>query len=93
MDTARNLEKGREAQGKLLSSVMPGPLKLMAGSLSGGSYLKKRWSQSLKNSKQGIMRLHQAGVPIVMGSDTVYSQFALYAFHGYTSLRKIGLLG
>lgn len=93
MDTARDLEKGREAHRKLLSYFMPGPLKLMAGFLSGGSYLKNRWSQSLKNSKQGIMHLHQAGVPIVMGSDTVYVPFALYAFHGYTSLREIELLG
>ncbi len=93
IDTARDLEKGREAHRKLLSYFIPGSSKLKTDILSDGSYLKNSWSQSLKNSKQGILRLHQAGVPIVMGSDTVYVQFALYAFHGYTSLREIELLG
>lgn len=55
-----------------------------------GKSIQKR---ALDNSKNAIFRLYSAGVPIVMGSDSVYSPSAIYAFHGITSLREIELLG
>ena len=61
------------------------PLKLFNG--------KKIQKKSIENSKNAIFRLHNAGVPIVMGSDSTYSPTAIYAFHGITSLREIELLG
>ncbi len=54
---------------------------------------KKKQAISLENSKDAISRLHQAGVPIVMGSDTAHTPSAIYAFHGFNSLREIELLG
>ncbi|OGP50358.1 MAG: hypothetical protein A2Y79_11575 [Deltaproteobacteria bacterium RBG_13_43_22] len=91
--TARNSELRRLSHKLLLSSRLPEPLKSEAESLAGGSYLKNIWELSLKNSKQGILHLHESGVPIVMGSDATYFPLALYAFHGPTSLREIELLG
>lgn len=48
-------------------------------------------SKSLETAMRAIKDLHQAGVPIVMGSDTV-QPYSIYYFHGITSLREIELL-
>jgi imidazolonepropionase-like amidohydrolase len=49
--------------------------------------------RSLENSKEGLLRLHKGGVPVVMGSDSVYAPFAMFAFHGFSSIREVELLG
>ena len=54
---------------------------------------KKQQENALDNSKDAIFRLHNAGIPIVMGSDAAYTPSSLYAFHGISSLREIELLG
>jgi len=54
---------------------------------------KRHQENALDNSKDAIFRLHNAGVPIVMGSDAAYTPSSLYAFHGISSLREIELLG
>lgn len=54
---------------------------------------KRQQENALDNSKDAIFRLHNAGVPIVMGSDAAYTPSSLYAFHGISSLREIELLG
>ena len=54
---------------------------------------KRYQENALDNSKDAIFRLHNAGVPIVMGSDAAYTPSSLYAFHGISSLREIELLG
>jgi len=45
----------------------------------------------LESAMDAIRRLHDAGAKIVIGSDTVYSEQTLYAFHGYSTLREIEL--
>ncbi|NTW88125.1 MAG: amidohydrolase family protein [Desulfobulbaceae bacterium] len=70
---------------RLSIALFFGLLKLFHG--------KRIQQRSLENSKNAIFRLYNAGVPIVMGSDSVYSPSAIYAFHGITSLREIELLG
>ncbi|MBI5248017.1 MAG: amidohydrolase family protein [Desulfomonile tiedjei] len=56
-------------------------------------YGKEGIMKSLQNSKKAIYDLHKAGVNIVMGSDAVPNNAAIYSFHGFTSLREIELLG
>jgi len=47
----------------------------------------------LEASKDAIRRLHQAGIPIVLGSDSACTPSALYDFHGFLTLRELELLG
>lgn len=91
--TARSAERSREANRLLLHTMLPRSLKWLSRFMVGGSQVKKMWEKSVMNSKQSIRKLHNAGVPIVMGSDTPYFHVAVYAFHGYSSLREIELLG
>lgn len=72
---------------------VPWYLKLFAGTFADSFYSKENVGRSLKNSQKAIFDLHQAGVKIVMGSDTVYHDYAIYSLHGFTSLRELELLG
>ena len=47
---------------------------------------------AVKRSQEMIRRLHQAGVPIVVGSDTPGTPYFHYNFHGPTILREIELV-
>ncbi|MBY8823559.1 amidohydrolase family protein [Sphingomonas colocasiae] len=50
-------------------------------------------NRTLKVSEGAIRALARAGVPIVTGSDTPHHPFALYSFHGPSSIREMELLG
>ncbi len=56
-------------------------------------YSEDTYKLYLENSLDAIRRLHNAGVEIVVGSDSLYLENALYAFHGYSTLREIELAG
>jgi hypothetical protein len=47
----------------------------------------------LEASKDAIHRIHNAGVPIVLGSDAACTPSAIYDFHGFLTLRELELLG
>ncbi len=49
-------------------------------------------TEALQRSQRALRRLHEAGVPIVVGSDTPYQDWAVYAFHGPSTLREIELV-
>jgi hypothetical protein len=46
----------------------------------------------LRRAQEALRGLQAGGVPIVVGSDTVYSTLGLHVFHGWSSLREIELL-
>ncbi len=90
---ARNIEDAQEAERIDIQRVVPWLPKVFQGVLA-NIYLKKEsLESSLKHSQQAVRQLHEAGVPIVLGSDTVYVPWALYSFHGFSTLREIELLG
>lgn len=47
---------------------------------------------TVKRSQQMIRQLHDAGVPIVVGTDTPGTDYYQYNFHGPTTLREIALV-
>ena len=86
---ARNLEAAKDAERLDVQKVFPWLPKIFQKSLT---FNKKSIITSLKHSQQAVQRLHEAGVPIVLGSDSVYNPSALYSFHGFSTLREIELL-
>ncbi len=48
--------------------------------------------RTLKVSEGAILALARAGVPIVTGSDTPHHPFALYSFHGASTIREMELM-
>ncbi len=51
-----------------------------------------RQREALERSQRALRRLHEAGVPIVLGSDTATNPWSVYALHGVSTLREIELL-
>jgi imidazolonepropionase-like amidohydrolase len=49
--------------------------------------------EALRRSQRAVRRLYEAGVPVVVGSDSPFRPSAVFAFHGPTTLREIELLG
>ena len=47
----------------------------------------------LEASKDAIRRIHQAGIPVVLGSDAACTPSAIYDFHGFLTIRELELLG
>jgi imidazolonepropionase-like amidohydrolase len=54
---------------------------------------ESRVAERLRSSQQAARRLANAGVPIVVGSDSGNWPIVPYQFHGPTTLREIELLG
>jgi len=91
--TARDPEAARTIRKMQMAAQLPWLLKPLAGMFADSFYSKENMGLSLQNSQKAIYDLHQAGVKIVMGSDTVYINYTVYSLHGFTSLREIELLG
>ncbi|MCH7890988.1 MAG: amidohydrolase family protein [Gemmatimonadetes bacterium] len=47
---------------------------------------------NLRRSQESILRLHEAGVPIVVGSDSPGNPWVAYGFHGISTIREMELL-
>lgn len=90
---ARNIEDAQESERIDIQRVVPWLPKVFQSILAKIYLNKESLESSLEHSQQAVRRLHEAGVPIVLGSDTVYVPWALYSFHGYSTLREIELLG
>jgi hypothetical protein len=54
---------------------------------------KHQCDEWLRISEQSLQLEHEAGVKLVVGSDSPYGSTALYSFHGPSTLREIELLG
>lgn len=48
--------------------------------------------EAMQRSQEAVRRLHAAGVPIVVGSDTPFRPAIIYGFHGARTLREIELV-
>ena len=90
---ARNLETARETERIKIQRAFPWLPEIFQKFLAKLYFNKENILTSLKHSQQAILRLHKAGVPIVLGSDAVYAPWAIYSFHGFSTLREIELLG
>jgi predicted amidohydrolase YtcJ len=72
-------------QPRLASAIFGGIMKLI--------HSQRTQERILEASKDAIRRIHQAGIPIVLGSDSACTPSAIYDFHGFLSLRELELLG
>ena len=72
-------------QPRLASALFGGIMKLIHSQLV--------QEKALETSKDAIRRIHQAGIPIVLGSDSACTPSAIYDFHGFLTLRELELLG
>jgi imidazolonepropionase-like amidohydrolase len=55
--------------------------------------LEKQIQARIMNAGKAIMRMHQAGIPIVLGTDTSNWPLFISFFHGPSTIREIELLG
>ena len=90
---AQNIDDVQETERIDIQRVMPWLPKVFQRRLAKIYLSKESLEASLEHSQQAVRRLHEAGVPIVLGSDTVYVPWALHSFHGFSTLREIELLG
>ncbi len=90
---AKDPSAGVKGHKMYIRKQMPSFLSMFSGLYANRFYSEGRIAESLRNSQKAIRDLHDAGVPIVMGSDTVNNWVTAYQFHGFTSLRELELLG
>ncbi len=89
---ARNTHMRWNAKMGTIQTSVSGPL--WKRFLSGLKLLSKRQCLEWLGISQKSLRLeHEAGVKLVVGSDSPYWPTALYSFHGPSTLREIELLG
>jgi imidazolonepropionase-like amidohydrolase len=72
-------------QPRLATALFGGIMKVLHG--------KGVQEKVLETSKDAIRRIHRAGIPIVLGSDSACTPSALYDFHGFLTIRELELLG
>jgi cytosine/adenosine deaminase-related metal-dependent hydrolase len=90
---ARDSRNGRAALRSMIRDEgppMPDLLRDLVARFWFGEAMQLR---ALQHSQRAVLRLHRAGVRVVVGSDAPFRPSALYAFHGPTTLREIELLG
>lgn len=93
LSTARDPQAIYTVRKLQMEAQAPWFLKPFADTFIDTLYGKDNLGVALKKSQKAIYDLHRGGVKIVMGSDTVYHNYAPYSLHGFTSLREIELLG
>ncbi len=72
-------------QPRLAAAIFGGIMKLI--------HSQRTQEKILEASKDALRRIHQAGIPIVLGSDSACMPSAIYDFHGFLTLRELELLG
>ncbi len=94
LNAARDPHMRREAKKAFVRSVIPGlPEFLVPVFVVMHYFFEQQYTDWLEISLDAIGRLHAGGINIVAGSDAAYAAWALYAFHGPSTLREIELLG
>ncbi len=99
METLRSKAMQRRYQIEMIGENLPfvkGRYRDLFGSFSATKFGQKLMLSALEPrltmSAKTVLKLHRAGVPIVMGSDAGNWPVFPFFFHGPTSWREIGLL-
>ncbi len=93
LSTAKSAQAAYTIRKMHINQGAPWVMRPFAGLFMNALYGRANIDMSLKKSREAISDLNKVGVKIVMGSDTVYLDYAVYSFHGFTSLREMELLG
>ena len=92
LETARSPEVLKAFQSEVLEIAAPGTPEglrnLMARAFAGEAPVQRRLSKALRTSS----RLHEAGVPLVLGSDSGNWPVIPYMFHGPTTHVELAML-
>ena len=90
---ARSKEAGAVAQVALLEGGLRWVPRFILRFMAGAVFTEETLDAALGRSARAIAKLQEAGVPIVVGSDSPFNPEAgIYAFHGPTTLTEIELL-
>ncbi len=94
LDTARSPEAWREMLVTFLSASKPKwmPSFLMRMIIKKMN-IEKEVRTRIENASQAILAMHQAGIPIALGTDTANWPLFLNFFHGPSTIREVELLG
>lgn len=76
------------ARGRLGAGASESEVEELGQEIEGIAWAKA----SLTHNQESVRRLHSAGVPIVVGSDSGIWPVIPYAFHGPTTIRELELL-
>jgi imidazolonepropionase-like amidohydrolase len=94
IDTARDPESLDLMFRSMLRESMPSWLPdFVLDWIAALAVTEDRIRDSLASSQRAIRDMHEAGTPIVLGTDSGNSPVIPYQFHGATTLREIELLG
>ncbi len=90
---ARDPEAGRAALRSMLRDEGPWMPNFLRDLVAKYWFSEHKQNKALRHSQEAVRRLHEAGVSVVVGSDTPFRPSAVWAFHGPTTLREIELVG
>jgi imidazolonepropionase-like amidohydrolase len=93
LEAARNPEAARAALRQQLGRNAPWLPEMFWGPVAWFYFSERAQVAEVRRAQRSLRRLHEAGVPIVVGSDSPYDPWAVYPFHGPTTLREIELVG
>jgi imidazolonepropionase-like amidohydrolase len=91
--TARDPEAARALTRAEIQMSSPGAPAFLQGALAWWFLSETKVAERLRSSQQAARRFADAGVPIVVGSDSGNWPIVPYQFHGPTTVREIELLG
>ncbi|HKE10219.1 MAG TPA: amidohydrolase family protein [Myxococcota bacterium] len=91
--TAKDPEAGKFLSRAEIKMSSPGMPALLQDALAWWFLAESKVVQRLQSSQQAARRFADAGVPIIVGSDSGNWPIVPYQFHGPTTLREIELLG
>jgi imidazolonepropionase-like amidohydrolase len=93
LTTARDPEAAKRLTRAEIKMSSPGMPAFLQDALAWWFLGESKIVQRLRSSQQAARRFADAGVPIIVGSDSGNWPIVPYQFHGPTTLREIELLG
>lgn len=92
LEAARDTAWTKESTRIVTSHVMPKAPGFVQGMVAGAFRNRSALRGRLKRMQRQVTALHEAGVPLVMGSDSGNWPVFPYEFHGPTSVRELEVL-
>ncbi len=93
LDAARNLESYEDSRDALYRGDLSWIPKFIRIWIADAAFTEDSLTEALARSQRAVLKMHEEGVPIVMGSDTSFHPAAgIFLFHGAGSIGELELL-